>query len=386
MADASAVAAYTRSVLLARRRAEMRVHAVAVIGDVVVCGTSLGTLGLWLLDLKESREDLPARVVDCGSAVYALAWCESAGALAVGCDGGAAVLDWQAVESFVRHNSSPVDWDATPPLAITLAQPQRHVLRNGAVAPLSECNALAWDGGRLWGGSGDGTISCWTLGESPRLVAHFAAHPEMVLSLAWAPAARTLASASEDGTVALWDGDSLELKTRIGPIAHILEAKGVIPAAAQLRCWVGGVVVDDSARWVACAGGLEAKGEAPVAKSPGGWVATFHAATGALVRGTKTTAPCRCVAADGSELVVGGDDSTLRAWPLRDPHARSNEPARSVPLHARAAFSVFVSRPPAQTGENDDDDFGSSALIFAAGAAPLVDVCSESNHLFSLKF
>lgn len=60
-----------------------------------------------MLELRKSRVGAAAFHIECGSSVYALAWCASANTLACGCDGESCVIDWPSVVAFVKGNGSP---------------------------------------------------------------------------------------------------------------------------------------------------------------------------------------------------------------------------------------------------------------------------------------
>ncbi len=75
-----------------------------------------------------------------------------------------------------------------------------------AVGHASSVTSCSWspDGGTLASASRDGTVKLWEVA-SGRCTATFAGHENWVGSCSWSPDGGTLASASHDGTVKLWE-------------------------------------------------------------------------------------------------------------------------------------------------------------------------------------
>ena len=91
-------------------------------------------------------------------------------------------------------------WEATGKLLLTLQGNTDAVM------------SVAWspDGKTLASGSGDDTVKLWEVARD-KLLLTLQGHTEAVYSVAWSPDGKTLASGSVDRTVKLWDADAGKL-------------------------------------------------------------------------------------------------------------------------------------------------------------------------------
>ena len=266
--------------------------------------------------------------------------------------------------------------------------------RNGATPPTAEVNGVALDGGAAWAGGGDGFVRRWDL-NTGTCTHSTRAHGDMVLGVCLAREAGVLCSVSEDGTAAFVDGRAPGVARRLpadGTVAAAVRDADAASLPAGARGWCGAVHVDPTATWVTIAGGLDADAAArarrgAAAPPPGGWLATLHAPTGAVVRGGATPAAVRCMSADESTLITGGDEAAVSFWSLNAAQAGC-APRRRQRVDVPAVYALCVAHDLPDLLEDcgiaDDDDLGAASVLFAAGAAPVVDVSSGETELFTL--
>ncbi|KAH8044974.1 amylopectin binding protein [Aureococcus anophagefferens] len=220
--------------------------------------------------------------------------------------------------------------------------------RNGATPPTAEVNGVALDGGAAWAGGGDGFARLWDLEGHmhTRLGGRHGRVRRRPRAGAAAPARW------RDRRAAACDADAASL-----------------PAGA--RGWCGAVHVDPTATWVTVAGGLDADAAAaPLApqRRAGGWLATLHAPTGAVVRGGATPAAVRCMSADESTLITGGDEAAVSFWSPNAAQAGC-APRRRQRVDVPAVYALCVAHDLPDLLEDcgiaDDDDLGASAPFAA---------------------
>lgn len=116
-----------------------------------------------------------------------------------------------------------------------------------------ETNSLAidcQDDTRLFAGCGDNMVHIWDISSGTHLTS-LRGHTDYIHSVALRSSAQQCLSASEDGTVRLWD-------TRAGDreAVHIIEPqKNESCARPKIGKWIGCVAVDKADDWMVCGGG-----------------------------------------------------------------------------------------------------------------------------------
>jgi hypothetical protein len=93
------------------------------------------------------------------------------------------------------------------------------------------------------------------------------------------------------------------------------------------------------------------------------------------------------MSADESTLITGGDEAAVSFWSLNAAQAGC-APRRRQRVDVPAVYALCVAHDLPDLLEDcgiaDDDDLGAVSVLFAAGAAPVVDVSSGETGLFTL--
>ena len=170
--------------------------------------------------------------------------------------------------------------------------------------------ALSADGGRVVSASEDGTVRVWDA-LSGECVRELRGHTRGVTSVALSADGGRVVSGSDDGTVRVWDALSGEC---------VRELRGHTN-------WVRSVAVS-------------ADGGRVVSVSEDGTVRVWDALSGECVRELRGPRGVKGVAvsADGGRVVSGSEDGTVRVW-----DALSGESLRELRGHTRAVTSVALS-------------------------------------------
>lgn len=164
-----------------------------------------------------------------------------------GTDDSIKAFSWRELTSRVSENPSAVAEDVRP--AVELVCPQQD-LGKGALPPRAEVNALQFHQSRGWlcAGAGDGRVHLYDMHKAAWAGA-LTGHTDMVHAVALC-GEDTVASASEDGLVRLWDLRSLSCVRTLDPV------NGCVAQAdkAYSRSYQTCLAVDPSGSWLVCGG------------------------------------------------------------------------------------------------------------------------------------
>lgn len=211
--------------------------------DDLALGSAAGTLHL--LNLRERREQQALQAHAMG--VYALAWLRAGALATAGGDGTLALWErsepgvpW-ALRRRVPLSDAKVRGLALSPdgavLGAATGDGRLHLLDAGTLNAIASwyaheegAHALAFHPRKpaLVSGGKDGHLRTWDLRNGQRAVLALPAHRSTIYQAAFSPSCATLATASRDKTVKLWQADSLDplgrLDARTGGHAHSVNA------------------------------------------------------------------------------------------------------------------------------------------------------------------
>ena len=191
-----------------------------------------------------------------------------------------------------------------------MAEPKPELLWSSSAEPSAVVISIAYspDGKMLASGSGDNTVKLWDA-RSGDLLRTLEGHTDTVLSVAFAPDGKTLASGSEDNAIKLWDA-------RSGALLRTLEGH------------------TDSVYSVAFA----PDGNTLASGSEDKTIKLWDVRSGALLRtleGHTSDVYSVAFAPHGKTLASGSSDKTIKLW-----DARSGEVLRTLEGHKWIVHSV----------------------------------------------
>jgi WD40 repeat protein len=186
-----------------------------------------------------------------------------------------------------------------------------------------ESVAFSPDGRILATASDDGTVRLWDPSKGT-LIKTIVAHSNDAESVSFSPDGRTLASASDDGTVRLWDvsNNGTLIRTLIGNSTY---AKSIAsgPGGRTLASgYVGNAYnesfvgsSDNESDHLECVA-FSPDGRTLASRTAGGTVRLWDASDGSLIRTLEGNYPINIVAfsPDGRTLASGCDDGMVRQW------------------------------------------------------------------------
>lgn len=211
------------------------------------------------------------------------------------------------------------------------------------VSMVSLAILLGNQSGALYSAAGDSCAYAWDL-ETMKVTSTFKGHEAFLHAVVALGHSQQLATASEDGTVRIWDVRTNETVRTIVPDRD-----------ARSPSFVGALAVDSSENWLVCGGGA-------------GVLTAVHVLSGTTTSTVSTGCPIQCLTFGGDEVLAGGADGHVYRWS----HVRDKLLGR-IAVTPSSVYSVAAS--PSALDET----------ILVAGTSRFVDVNIErSSRAFAL--
>lgn len=337
----SVVSNFQEEIVKQRQQLHMTVYAQCISpdGKFLLAGNSYGMIAVYSLNAALSPDANEAafkpvftfKAYD--GAIYALATTEkfliSAGL------GDIKGWNWSEI-----HKKSPkVAW--------TLSSPKSSHLG------LTETNGLAYNekDNILYSGGGDNHVYGWDL-ETGTCTMTFQGHQDYIHSVALFNQSQQIASASEDGSVRLWDArNEGEAVGILEPYNHE-ECK-----RPQFGKWVSCVGVDAGDDWLVCGGGPS--------------LSLWHLRSLSPTVTFETPNCCsQIVTFHENSIISGGSTPSIYHWNI------NGDLKTQVPCTSSSVFSVVINTASEQ-----------NRVLCAAGTSPNVDIYTNFGYkAFSLQF
>lgn len=232
--------------------------------------------------------------------------------------------------------------DKSPRIVWSFSIPKRGPFSN------PEVNTLVVDqqetGTALFAGCGDKNVYSWDL-ESGKQVLCMSGHTDYIHDISLKSDGNTLASASEDGSVNIWDvRDSAE------PVYSIVPHKTESCCRPSLGKWMGCVAMDSSNDWLVCGGGPK--------------MSLWHLRSMTATSVFDTPKACQ-------QTVQFYDDMILSAGtgPFVNHWFVNGDQKAKVPCTPTSVFNVSVNK--------NDDKY---KVLCASGSSYKIDVCTNFGY------
>ncbi|XP_071093100.1 THO complex subunit 6 homolog [Haliotis cracherodii] len=204
---------------------------------------------------------------------------------------------------------------------------------------------------KLVAGCGDNNVHVWDM-ESGNLEQTLGGHEDYVHRVCLKNEGRECLSASEDGTVRMWDLRSP------GESVHILEpSKHEMCSRPEMGRWLGCVTLDSGEDWMVCGGGPK--------------LAMWHMRSLQPTTTFNTPGVCQTFARFHDDtLISGGTEPMVNHWFL------NGELKQGVPCTPTSVFNVNINL--------NSDKY---KVLSVGGSSAMIDVCTNFGYkAFSLKF
>lgn len=218
-----------------------------------------------------------------------------------------------------------------------------------------EVNSLALNndesGSHLYSGCGDNNIYSWDI-ETGQETLMLSGHQDYVHSVSLKNNGRECVSASEDGSVRIWDCRSN------GEAIQVIEpCKNEETARPKFGKWMGCAAADPAEDWLICGGGPK--------------LAAWHLRSLSPMSVFNTPGACQNnIIFYEDTLISGGTEAAVNHWYM------NGDLKSKVPCTPTAVFNVAI---------NTKSE--SNKVLSAAGSSPYIDVCTNFGYkAFSLPF